>query len=369
MLTKFTVKGFRGFRNEIVFDLSRVHDYSFSKDLISNGIVKGGIICGDNGSGKSNLGAAIFDIVRVLTDFEPIPADLVNDNTFLNADSEEGMAHFSYEYRFGNDKVVYTYEKPGMSIQQRERVFLNGREIMSYDRSRNILVFEQRSLKDVKLQPTLSAVRYLYRNTDIAPEHPIAKIIEFTERMLWLRSLTRRGYSGYRLGSENIVEALAKMGWVKDFETFINEKTELDVRLDIIEDIVTHKSILVMKHGDRYLDFSKAASTGTQELLLIYYWGKLAFKTVSFLFVDEFDAFYHFDLSARMMNFILREAAGQAFVTSHNTYLLNNEFLRPDCCFKLTDNRVIASFADRTPRELRIGHSLEKLYRNGEFDG
>ena len=53
-----------------------------------DGIVKSGIICGDNGSGKSNLGAAMFDIVRVLTDFQPIPMSFVDEATFINADCE-----------------------------------------------------------------------------------------------------------------------------------------------------------------------------------------------------------------------------------------------------------------------------------------
>ncbi len=368
MLTKFSVKGFRGFKDEITFDLTKVHDYSFNKELVSNGIVKSGIICGDNGSGKSNLGAALFDIVRVLTDFQPIPETLVDDATFINADSDDIMAFFIYEYRFGSDTVVYSYQKPGLLVQQTERITANGKEIMYYDRKTGAFALDGKQLQEIKLQPTLSAVRYLYRNTDIDDEHPIAKIIEFTERMLWFRSINTRGYSGYRLGKENIVEAIAKAGLLKDFEAFLNETTDQRFHLDAMEDYVTHKTDIVSKHGDRYLDFVRTASTGTQELMLVFYWSKVAFKNVSLLFVDEFDAFYHFDLSAKIMNYILRGAAGQAFVTSHNTFLLNNDLLRPDCCFKITDNRSIASFADITPRELRIGHSLEKLYRNGEFD-
>ena len=368
MLTKFSVKGFRGFRDEIVFDLTKVHDYSFNRNLVSNGIVKSGVICGDNGSGKSNLGAALFDIVRVLTDYQTMPSSIVNESTFINAENEEGIASFKYEYRFGNDTVIYAYQKPGLAVQQSEQLTVNGKEIMRFDRKSGQFSFEGKPLKDVTLQPTLSAMRYLYRNTDIADDHPIAKIMKFTDKMLWFRSLNNRGYAGFQLGSDDIVEAIAKGGMVEDFEAFLNKETNLHIKLDVVEDFVTHKTSLFMRQGDRYLEFTKTASTGTQELMLVYYWGKVAFKSVSFLFVDEFDAFYHFDLSAKIMNYILLGSSGQAFVTSHNTYLLNNDLLRPDCCFKITDNRSIASFADSTPRELRIGHSLEKLYRNGEFD-
>lgn len=368
MLTRFCVKGFRGFKNEVSFDLSKARDYSFNKELVSHGIIKSGIICGDNGSGKSNLGAAIFDIVRVLTDFQPIPESFVDDATFINADSEEGMAYFTYEFRFGKDTVVYSYRKSGMRIQLGEKLTVNGKIIMEYDRVQDSFHWEGKKLIGVKLQPTLSAVRYLYRNTDIAVDNPIAMIMAFAEKMLWFRSLNNRGYSGFKLGQDNIVETIASADMVEDLEAFLNEKTEQQLKLDVLEDIATHKTSLVVKHGDKFIDFSSSASTGTKELLLVYYWGKIAFNDVSFLFVDEFDAFYHYDLSAKIMNYILRGTKGQSFVTSHNTYLLNNEFLRPDCCFKIVDNSSIASFADRTPRELRIGHSLEKLYRNGEFD-
>jgi len=368
MLTRFSVKGFRGFKDEICFDLSKVHDYSFNKNLVTNGIVKSGIICGDNGSGKSNLGAAMFDIVRVLTDFQPIPMSFVDEATFINADCEDAMACFTYEYRFGNDTVVYAYQKSGMRIQQREKVSLNGKNIMEYNRENDYLYLDGKQIKGIKLQPTLSAVRYLYRNTSIANDHPIARIIEFTEKMLWFRSLNTRGYSGYRLGPDNIVETIVDGNYVSDFAAFLKKMTGQEFTLAIIVDTATHKANLFVQHGDKYIDFSRTSSTGTQELLLVYYWGKIAFKDVSLLFVDEFDAFYHFDLSAKIMNYIFQETPGQSFVTSHNTYLLNNEFLRPDCCFKIADNRTIASFADRTPRELRVGHSLEKLYRNGEFD-
>ena len=33
MLTRFCVKGFRGFKNEVSFDLSKARDYSFNKEL------------------------------------------------------------------------------------------------------------------------------------------------------------------------------------------------------------------------------------------------------------------------------------------------------------------------------------------------
>ena len=57
----------------------------------------------------------------------------------------------------------------------------------------------------------------------------------------------------------------------------------------------------------------------------------------------------------------------QTILTSHNTYIATNDLLRPDCYFQIKDG-VLKSLADSTDRELREGHNLEKMLRQGEFD-
>ena len=83
--------------------------------------------------------------------------------------------------------------------------------------------------------------------------------------------------------------------------------------------------------------------------------------------MDEFDAFYHFELSRNIIEFILQYKNMQAILTSHNTYLANNNLLRPDCYFILKDGKI-KTFVDSTDRELREGHNIEKMLREGEFD-
>ena len=68
MLRKFSVKNYKNFKDEIAIDFTAVRDYKFSTDCISDGLLSKLIIVGKNGSGKSNLGYALFDIVYTLTD-------------------------------------------------------------------------------------------------------------------------------------------------------------------------------------------------------------------------------------------------------------------------------------------------------------
>ena len=68
MLRKFSVSNFKCFKDKFEFDLSSAKNYTFNTDCVKNGIVNCSIVYGYNGSGKSNLGLAIFDIIEHLTD-------------------------------------------------------------------------------------------------------------------------------------------------------------------------------------------------------------------------------------------------------------------------------------------------------------
>ena len=56
----------------------------------------------------------------------------------------------------------------------------------------------------------------------------------------------------------------------------------------------------------------------------------------------------------------------QSILTTHNTYLMQNQFTRPDSCFLLTDKHI-KSLKKSTERELREAHNLEKMYIGGAF--
>ena len=47
--------------------------------------------------------------------------------------------------------------------------------------------------------------------------------------------------------------------------------------------------------GGQKAPFESIASTGTSALYLFYCWSVSAFCNVSFLFIDEFDAFLHYE--------------------------------------------------------------------------
>jgi len=91
MLKEFKVEGFKNFEKELIFDLNKTRNYTFSENAVKDGIVKTGLIYGINGSGKSNLGSAIFDIILHLTEKEK----LINlYSHYLNLSNSNIMAKF-----------------------------------------------------------------------------------------------------------------------------------------------------------------------------------------------------------------------------------------------------------------------------------
>ena len=55
-------------------------------------------------------------------------------------------------------------------------------------------------------------------------------------------------------------------------------------------------------------------------------------------------------------------------MTTHNTSIMTNDLLRPDCYF-LMNGKGIKSLANCTPKELREAHNIEKMYKAGAFSG
>ena len=124
--------------------------------------------------------------------------------------------------------------------------------------------------------------------------------------------------------------------------------------------------VLLQTFRNKKLQFEAVASSGTSAFMLYYYWKK-HFKDASFVYMDEFDAYYHSEMSERILRDVISQDRFQTIFTTHNTYLISNSILRPDCYFVINE-RGVKQFSELTERELRAGHNLEKLYLNGEFD-
>lgn len=371
-LAKFCVMGYRNFGKPISIDFRDVHDYKFNTECIDDGIITKMGIYGPNGCGKSNLGFAIFNIVSYLTDKESGPLKN-NPSIFLNVDEKTIEAVFSYTFKIGNDYFTLEYHKPDEERISRELFSRNGIALYDYDYKTHTFTIKNlegmvgENLNFTYLGDNLSVFRYIANNSVQGKDSPISAIMEFVSHMLWFRSVGGNAYIGLDTGIVNLDEWIVSNGYILDFNTFLNKVCGVDVKLSTARGI-DGKPVLVEKHENGPLIFRGVSSSGTNAAELFYFWMK-RFSEVSFLYIDEFDAFYHFKLAIRIVEKLKEYPAMQAVFTTHNTTLLGNSILRPDC-YLIFDKQKLCSYVDMAgEREIREGHNLEKIYRNGGLNG
>ncbi|MGN0483517.1 MAG: ATP/GTP-binding protein [Lachnospiraceae bacterium] len=368
MLKKFSVENFKGFKDKIILDLGSTNNYSFNSEVIENGCVTKGIIYGINSCGKSNLGLAIFDIIIHLTEKQKL---FQGYDLYLNMDGRKSYADFEYVFAFDDHEVVYKYQKTDVNTLKYESLSIDEREVIYYDFEKGegftLLEGSDTLNASIKNQSPISRVKYVYSNSilsDNTENQVFLKFIDFVNRMLLFYSLDSRGYEGFMNGSESIAEGIANSGKVKDFQTFLKEN---GIIYDLYSCEVDGRKAIYCHFGNQDADFFKIASTGTRSLALFYYW-YMKMKKASFVFIDEFDAFYHFELSESVVKRLKKNPGVQILTTTHNTDLMSNDLLRPDCYFLLEDNKIKA-ISELTEKELRQAHNLQKMYKAGAFNG
>lgn len=366
MLKRFECQNFKGFKDNLVFDLT-CGNYNFNKEITKNGIVNKALVYGKNDSGKSNLGIAIFDIVSHLTDKQRMPFQYIAN--YLCLSSSDDKALFKYVFAFSNDEIVYEYAKTSYDNLIYEKIEYNGKVILDYHYFDNNKQFIDDSVKKnlniYLIDNKISVVKYIYRNTISNEDSPITKIVQFVEGMLWYRSLSDgNNYAGFTNGATSLDEALYLNGQIKNFEQFLN-KQEIFYKLDFGQTINGHQLLIDFENG-RKAPFSSVVSTGTQTLYLFFYWKQFMNK-LTFLFIDEFDAFLHFEAAESLINYLNGFYNCQTVLTTHNTYLMCNKITRPDCCY-LINNNTIKPLSVCTSKDIREGHNLEKMYIGGVFN-
>lgn len=274
--------------------------------------------------------------------------------------------------QFDEDEIVYEYKKENPFYLLWEKLTINGDVKLDYDyfNSEKQFVNEtfKGSLNIELLDNKLSILKYVYRNTLTNSNPILTKMFRFCDNMLWYRGLSDgNAYSGFTNGGSLLDEALYQSGRVHEFEKFLHEN-DLDYQLKFESQNGLHSLYAIFDNGKTKAPFSTIASTGTMALYLFFFWQITAFRDVSFLFIDEFDAFFHYESAENLMLSLNKIKSFQSVLTTHNTYLMTNRLTRPDCCFIMTENKI-SSLCNATDRELREGHNLEKLYLSGEFNG
>ncbi|MBQ5338579.1 MAG: ATP-binding protein [Oscillospiraceae bacterium] len=378
MLRFFSVKNCRQFREELVFDFTNTRDYQFNSNCVKNGLVNKAIIYGKNAVGKTSLMEAMQDIYFTTLGRAEVNSD--SPYPYRNADSDDDET-IQFHYTFLLDGVIvdYQYEKTDFSHVVSEKLSFDDTVVFEYSRKKGFYYFDHvdvigaEQLKwasfqnmsidgaDTELMGTLTALRFAYSNTAADEGSLLKKMIAFITRMRFtISSSTPMHYLFMKLNE------LANSGTdaVRKFEAFLND-FGVTCKLTVLKEADGKKNLYFDYKTP--LAFLENMSSGTKLLTKFYLQFVLSKPRPSFIFVDEFDAYYHFELSEKIVKLLEEEFDCQVVLTTHNTNLLSNSIMRPDCFLILHDGKL-TPICDATTRELRQGHNLEKLYMSGEFD-
>lgn len=369
MLRKFCVENYKGFEGRLEFDLSNIHDYRFHSEAVENGISKKSLVFGRNGSGKSNLGSAIMDLTRHLTDKLWNP-DL---GPFRNMNRLSKPALFSYTFQFGDDIIEYTYEKDSPIALKYEELKVNGARWLFCAYGLNSSSYEinipgAETLDMTTYRGTMSLTKFIYSRDAYKTNGAFHKFMNFVDNMLSFRCLRSNEFQGFKTTPNFFADIIIEHGKEKSLKALENYLAEngLIYKLEIKQDQDRNHNEIFAKFGNQSIPLHKIWSTGTQALVLFFCWS-LEFNNISFLFLDEFDAFYHYELSEKVLEIINQNLNFQSIVTTHNCSLMSNDLTRPDCCYIISNNQTIKNLTQCTTREIREAHNLENLYKNNAF--
>ncbi len=379
MLKKFTLRNYKNFKDEISIDFENTAGYQFSTDCITDGIISKMLIYGRNATGKTNLGKAIIDIYITMFGRR----HYFDTGIFLNADSIDETAAFSYEFKFENNELVYRYARFSNQEIRDEELIIDGKTIFRCDFENNRFDFENlayinaetastdRYLQSVDIgdeeelqEPKLPFLRWLIGNVALGNDSIVIKLANYARRMLMISA----GNGMLRIPkiNDSFYELLEDSNRLEDLEYFLNDMgIECKLALKKLPD---GQRELYFKH-EKLVPFYQTASSGTLALVDLYRRLIPRNGDPTFIYLDEFDAFYHYEMAERVINFFKkRYPRCQIIMTSHNTNLMTNRLMRPDCLLILSRAGTLTALCNATQRELREGHNLEKMYISGEFD-
>lgn len=376
MLLEFRVDYFKNFMQGLSFKLGDNSKddsakYDYNQNVITDGIVNTAIIYGINGSGKTNLGLALFDIVSHLTD-KMKEVNLYVPYKNLLAPEEEDP-YFYYKFKFMEHTLEYEYGKKDANLLTFEKLHIDGRLCIFCDMDNkdgiHVALSGADRLNTNLFDFNMSFVKYVYSNTSLditdSRSQVFIAFMQFVNEMLFFRSLGENKYIGFYSVVESVASSIIRSGKIKEFENFLKENASLAYELKAGKK--DGQDCIFCKFKDKWIDFYAIASSGTVSLALLFYWW-IKFENVSLAFIDEYDAFYHFRLARRLVEMMAKNKKTQTIFTTHNTDVISNDVLRPDCFYMIKDGKI-DSFSNLTSKDLRQYNDLQKMFRAGAFDG
>lgn len=280
MLQKFKVNNYKNFKDDIEIDFS-------------NNLEKRFFVYGKNGSGKTNLGYALYDLKNTLA------YSYKKDELISNANSDNGITTFVYTFLFNKKEVVYQYSKASTTKLVAEKLLIEDKTIYEYDFIENNFLETDAdffnndkifSIYQDRVFFSLPFLSWCIGNGCVKNNSLFHEIYNYVKNMSLIST---------RLDLAQINNIDLSNLDVKDLENFfacmgINYSLSLEKLPDGSKELY-----IVFKN--RKVPFLENASSTVLSLFNFYL--KVFNKNNSIIYFDEFDNFISFDLCEKLIKY------------------------------------------------------------------
>ncbi|MDI9348878.1 MAG: ATP-binding protein [Candidatus Symbiobacter sp.] len=354
MLLEFKVSNYRSFHQECVLRMDAVVDEpSLPGNVIDTGCasaakaLRSAVIYGANGSGKSNLLAAMAAMVRIIRD-SLRDDDVLRDNYdpfLLDATSRAGKTQFSISFLFDNCRYDYGFSYDATRIYDeylQEEKFEGGSAVMlfrrEWDGEKGKYVYEYNdSFEGPKeLWEEVSGIRSLYLT--VSAKFNGKKLLSIRDH------ITRK----FEFILDDIVIPNLSNEMIKDEENR-NEIARMlknaDTGIRGIYPNTSYQSEPYFDHSitdDAVLFSLSRESGGTQKLYALSGRILTALKSGKILVIDELENSIHPLIFERIVELFndpkINTKNAQIILATHNALILHPVFFRPDQIWIMSKN-------------------------------
>ena len=374
MLEKVRFKNFKSFAEETLIDFAPGRITYLSDTNIEDGLLKGIGFYGSNASGKTN---ALFSITLLL-DLLFKDLAVLGPDSFSLFSAEKKMA-FEYSFRFGEDRIVYSFEFTKGRGFTEETLFLNGKIVLE----RTLTSAKTRITENPdfdSIEPMSLFLRSIYFNTRFAGQKALAEWFTYLQNSIFfnpIRTYFSLVYFDKKKDQEVFLEPyLAKHG-TEPINAFFKEhgfpftiSYDRPKAGDPLAMAVPFQARLLARRENMAPVPFYMESMGLQMLLGFLPAYLSVIEKGGILAIDEFSSGLHNDLEELLVSYFFRHAKkAQLVFVSHSTNLLKTSLLRPDQVYSV-------EFGDRgsylnkfSQYGLRESQNMEKMYLSGAFGG
>lgn len=392
MLVNFTFKNFRSFKNEMTLSMEAASIQELSDAVVKScgeALLPVAVMYGANSSGKSNVLKALKAMRDVLLNSVKLnPKEKLEADPFsLDLTSTTEPTSFEIQFTLNDSKYRYGFDYTATAIiaewlyekrhgEREFELFLRSGDEFKISKTRFAEgLGKQESTPGNRLFVSLVA----QLNGKVSQS-----ILDWFSNIEYMSGMDGKGYAGRTLrklfyheeGNDEIMNFLFQthLGF-NDIQVNMNSDDDNSVDSKTIHSIYDNEGNII---GQKEFPTDKMESEGTKKMIEIAAPIVDAIRLGQILIVDELDAKLHPFLTRKIigmfMDKTLNKKGAQLIFATHDTNLLNIQFLRRDQIWftekdksESTDLYSLVEFRDVSGNKVRNDRNIEKDYIDGRY--